>query len=187
MNSLYQNSNKPLRVGKASQSTDSKETLHVQKSRPANGDWEQDLQASRDVNDRDKQGFSLVLSWFESWRLRHRLPPGRDAGKRFWMEEVVSKPRKDWQLQQWTEAMRWYLHWLEVCHRDGCSTVSLAERVRDAVETVGARRGLALRTRQTYGGWCARFAQWAECKEDVRNPEQAKMWLTELVAKGRVA
>jgi len=158
-----------------------------QKSAPSNGDWERDLQASRDVNDRDKQGFSLILSWFESWRLKKRLEPNRESGKRFWLEEVVIKPRKNWQLQQWAEGMRWYLNWLEICHREGRSTVSLAERVRNAVETVGARRGLALRTRRTYGGWCARFAQWAGNKKNVMDPDRAKAWLTELVAKGRVA
>ena len=153
----------------------------------ASASWEADLTASRDVNDRDKQGFSFLLSWFESWRLGRRLPPGREAGKQFWKQEIVTKPRKGWQVQQWAEAMRWYLQWLEICQRDGKPTTSLTERVRDAVEITGSRRGLALRTRQTYGGWVGRFAQWAGSKERVMDPSCAREWLTMLVAKGKVA
>lgn len=102
--------------------------------------WEDDLNASRDVGDRDRQGYFFLLSWFESWRLRLRLAPGREAARKFWKVEVVSKPRKDWQKKQWAEAMRWYLHWLEICEKGGKPTISLAERVRDAVELVDERR-----------------------------------------------
>ena len=153
----------------------------------ASSSWSDDLEASRDVNDRDKQGFSLLLSWFESWRLKRRLVPGREAGREFWRLEVIAKPRKDWQKKQWAEAMRWYLHWLEICEKRGKPTTTLAERVRDAVESIGSRRGLAPRTKQTYGGWCARFAQWAGSRERVMQPICAREWLTLLVSKKKVA
>lgn len=155
-------------------------------TRPDSG-WELDLQASRDLSDRDKQGFSFLLSWFETWRLRRRLSPGREAGRKFWTMEVIAKPRKDWQLAQWTEAMRWYLQWLELCHKEGRPPTGLAERVRDSVESIGSRRGLALRTRQTYGRWVAQFAQWAGTRDRVMDPTCAREWLMLLVKKRNVA
>ena len=155
-------------------------------SRPVSS-WSDDLEASRDVNDRDKQGYGFLLSWFESWRLRQRLAPERESAKRFWLMEIVAKPRKDWQKQQWAEAIRWYLHWLELCKQNGKPTISLAERVRNSVEETGSRRGLAPKTKETYGGWCARFAQWCGSKERVMDPACAREWLTDLVSKGKVA
>ena len=149
--------------------------------------WEDDLNASRDVGDRERQGYFFLLSWFESWRMRLRLAPGRESGRKFWLVEVVSKPRKDWQKKQWAEAMRWYLNWLEICEKGGVPTISLAERVRDAVENVGSRRGLALRTKDTYGSWAVRFAHWAGSRERVMNPVCAKEWLTMLVSEKKVA
>ena len=83
---------------------------------------------------------------------------GRETARRFWREVVQGKEREGWQIQQWTEAMRWFLKWLEIASRDGRDHRSLPERVRDAVESAGARRGLALRTRRCYGSWMARFA-----------------------------
>ncbi len=115
------------------------------------------------------------------------MAPGRDAGRQFWKIEVIEKPRKDWQKKQWAEAMRWYLQWLEICRNTGASPISLAEKVRDAVETTGSRRGLAMRTKQTYGGWCGRFAQWAGTRERAMDPTCAREWLTGLVSKGKVA
>jgi len=155
--------------------------------KPVSGGWQEDLLASRDLNDREKQGFGFLLAWYETWRMGKRLNPGLESGRRFWQLEVLSKPRKEWQLQQWAEAMRWYLKWLELCQAEGVSTVSQAEKVRDAVEKVGARRGLALRTRKSYGSWAVRFAAWAGSRERVLDTKCAKEWLTELVAAGKVS
>ena len=68
-------------------------------------DWCADLDASRDLNDQEKQHFGFLVSWFESWRVRQRLEPGRTAGVAFWKGQVVVKPRKQWQLERWAEAM----------------------------------------------------------------------------------
>ena len=155
-------------------------------TRPATS-WENDLEASRDVGDRERQGYFFLLSWFESWRLRLRLAPGREAARKFWIVEVVSKPRKDWQKKQWAEAVRWYLNWLKICEKGGKPTISLAERVRNAVDDAGSRRGLAMRTKDTYGSWAVRFAHWAGTRERVMNPVCAKEWLTMLVSEKKVA
>jgi len=59
--------------------------------------------------------------------------------------------------------------------------------VRHAVENAGARRGLAYRTRLSYGAWAARFAQWAGSRERVMEPTVARDWLTWLVDKRQVS
>lgn len=143
--------------------------------------------ASRDLDDREKQGYGFLLSWYESWRLGQRLAIGQESARLFWKVEVQAKPRKDWQLQQWAEAMRWFLKWLYVCQKEGKEVLSLAEKVRDSVERTGGRRGLAPRTRRSYGGWVARFATWAGTRQRVLDVAFAREWLTELVAAGRVS
>ncbi|MGL4401086.1 MAG: integron integrase [Luteolibacter sp.] len=100
---------------------------------------------------------------------------------------MIAKPRKDWQLDQWAEAMRWHARWLELALANGKETRSLAERVHRAVMSVGARRGLALRTRQTYAGWVARYAEWAESARAILDPERASAWLAELVDQGKIS
>ncbi|MCP5537963.1 MAG: integron integrase [Akkermansiaceae bacterium] len=151
------------------------------------GGWREDVMASRDLNDREKQGFAFLLSWFETWRVSRRLEPGLESARQFWKQEVACKERKQWQLEQWAQAVRWYIQWLEICAREGRQTVSLAEKVRDAVERIGGRRGLALRTRQGYGSWAARYAAWAGSRERVLDPGCARDWLAQLVSETRVS
>jgi len=140
---------------------------------PASGDWYTDLMASRDLSEKEKQGYGFLLAWFDTWRMGKRLETSVDSARRFWKREVTSKPRKTWQLAQWAEAVRWYLQWLKLCEKESVETVSQAEKVRDAVERTGARRGLALRTRKSYGSWAMRFAQWAGSRERVLNTKCA--------------
>lgn len=148
--------------------------------------WQEDLMASRDLSDRDKQGYGMVIGWFDSWRLKQELPLGREAAVVFWKNQVTAKPRKDWQMQQWAEGMRWLLDWLEVAEREGRDVRSLGERVKTAVMNTGARRGLAGETRRCYAGWAARFAEWAGEARRVMDPAAASAWLSELVATGKV-
>lgn len=148
--------------------------------------WNEDLLASRDLSDQEKQGYGFLLAWFESWRLRRHLLPGREAGRMFWRVEVSSKPRKDWQLEQWAAAMRWYLGWLRHAEANGREVRSLAERVHAAVMRTGARRGLSLRTRRCYAGWVARFGEWADDAKRVQDQNAAAEWLTDLVAHKKI-
>lgn len=97
-------------------------------------DWRADLIASRDLSDSEKRGFEMILNWFELWRVSKRLPVGRDAAAQFWREQVKSKEREAWQLDQWTEAIRWFLNWLAICERSGGDASTLQERVRHAVD-----------------------------------------------------
>ena len=149
--------------------------------------WRSDLEAARDLSLREKQTHAFAISWFESWRVRLRLPPGRNAVRRFWKEEVGKKARERWQIEQWEEALHWYLKWLELCRQRGGDGRSLVERVRGAVENAGARRGLAYRTRRTYAGWVGRFAQWAGTANRTMEPELARQWLSELVTRTKVS
>ena len=83
---------------------------------------------------------------------------GRESGKMFWRLEVLREgiTREAWQLEQWSQAIQWYLNWLVACQENGADHRSLVERVRAAVHSSGARRGLARRTKQCYGAWAAR-------------------------------
>lgn len=151
--------------------------------------WRKDLEASRSVEGWQKVGFQMVLEWFENFRLRLKLAADQEAVRSFWRQEVLGKKvtREDWQLEQWEEALHWYLEWLGHCESVGADHRSLPERMRTYSEAVGARRGLARRTRLTYGSWIARYAAYA--KEDflAMKPETARDYLTEIVVKERKA
>lgn len=149
--------------------------------------WREDLEASRDVGERERPGYGFILSWLESWRLKEGQAPGREAAREFWRREVKTKPRKDWQLEQWAAGIRWYLHWLEICTKEGREPRGLRERVEQAVLRAGARRGLARRTRETYAGWVGRFGEWAGTPQAVMSEERASEWLGGLVGESRLS
>jgi integron integrase len=145
--------------------------------------WRKDLSEFRGLTDRERAGFLLLLEWFENWRLRYELPAGREAAARFWKEEVrkEERPREQWQLTQWGHAMQWYLKWLEACTVAGGDHRSLPERVRAAVHSACCRRGLAMRTKQCYGAWAARYAAFAGRDNEVMEVETATRFLTSVV------
>ncbi len=145
------------------------------------------MDASRDLSDLDKQGYGFLLSWFESWRTRKGLAADRSAAVDFWKEQVVVKPRKAWQLDRWAEAVGWYLRWLECCRAEGREVRSVGERMADAVGTVGSRRGLAPRTRDTYAGWARRFGEWAGDARAAMDTLKGSEWLAHLVEERRVS
>ena len=64
---------------------------------------------------------------------------GRDVANRFWSQQVRSKHRQRWQIDQWMGAMHWFLHWQEICESQGFEARSLAERLKAAIESAGAR------------------------------------------------
>ncbi len=150
-------------------------------------DWREDLSRSRDLTRQEIDAYGYVLGWLEDWRVRKDLPAGREAARGWWREVAKAKQRPDWQLRQWEEAIRWYLAWLEICLRRGGDGKSVPERLKDSVHHAGARRGLALKTRQTYAGWMARFGAFAGTEQRVLDDAVAREWLTVLVEKEKVA
>ncbi len=145
--------------------------------------WRKDLSGFRGLTDHERTGFLLVLEWFENFRLRHQLPAGRDAAKAFWKTEVLrqDRPRESWQLDQWGDAVKWYLDWLDACAEAGCDHRSLPERVRSAMHSAGSRHGLLRRTRQCYGAWVARYAKFAGGEREVLQVATASRFLTSVV------
>jgi integrase len=129
----------------------------------------------------------MVLGWFETFRSRQRLVAGREACVLFWRDQVKSKERPGWQLEQWAAAIEWYLRWVGNTRERGDDPRTLEERVRDAVERAGSRRGLARLTRETYGRWAAGFARWAGEARAMLDPGKGRDFLTWLVAERRVA
>ena len=145
--------------------------------------WRRDLAEFRGLTDRERAGFLLVLEWFENFRLRHELPADRESAKKFWRAEVIKadRPREPWQLEQWSDAIIWYLKWLEACAGEGADHRSLAERLRVAAQAAGSRRGLAVRTKQCYGAWAARYAVFAGEEGEVMRVTTATRFLTSVV------
>ncbi|MGD1979382.1 MAG: integron integrase [Akkermansiaceae bacterium] len=143
--------------------------------------WKSDLKNSRDLKPLDIAGFEFILSWFERWRLTRDLDPCRESARRFWVEAVKAKKRESWQLEKWGEGLAWFIDWLKLCDRKGLAPTSLAERVKQAVESAGARRGLAPTTRKTYRGWAMRFASWAGSEERILDEAACREWLGYLV------
>jgi site-specific recombinase XerD len=145
--------------------------------------WRTDLAGFLGLTDGEKAGFLLVLEWFENFRLRHELEAGREAAKVFWKSEVLreGRQREPWQLEQWGDAIKWYLGWLAACVEEGGDHRSLAERLRAAVDSAGSRRGLAKRTKECYGAWLARYGRFAGDEREVMRVETATRFLTSVV------
>lgn len=127
--------------------------------------------------------FLLVLEWFESFRLRCGLEADRDATEAFWRNEVVpaGRPRKPEQLEQWEDAIEWYLNWLDACVIENADHLSLPEWAGAAARSAGARHGLAPRTIQCYMGWAVRFATFAGRDREMRRLETADRFLASVV------
>lgn len=151
--------------------------------------WRKDLAEFRGLSDPERSGFLLVLEWFENFRLRHDLDGGREAARAFWRQEVLreDRPRESWQLEQWEDAIKWYLDWLKACVDRGADHRSLPERVRSAMNAAGARRGLARRTKECYGLWASRYAAFAGDEGEVMRVETATRFLTSVVDDGDCA
>lgn len=150
--------------------------------------WEEDLEMARDVGPREKRAYAFLLHWYESWRLRHGLESSAQSARRFWKARVIDegevRRREAWQIDQWSEAMRWYVRWLELCESArGAVPVSLYERLRHAVEHMGKRRGLAQTTLRVYGTWIGKYGVWAGGAAKVMDVGNARAWLTSLVEK----
>ena len=149
--------------------------------------WTCDLEASRDVAEKDQASFAMVLGWMERFRAHIELPAGREACRRFWKDQVKSKARENWQTEQWAVAIRWYLRWLDNRHVTGGEVRTLEERVRLAVDQVGTRRGLLPRTRETYGQRVAAYARWVGDAKEMRNPKRGRDFLEMLVTERKVS
>ena len=152
-----------------------------------NPSWREDLENSRDLKTGEKQGYGFLVAWFEEWRLARDLKPNRESAKRFWREAVMSKEREQWQLAQWTEAMRWYLNWLKLCQQNGQLVTSVGERMKQAMMQIGARRGLSYNRRKTYGAWVARYGASQRTARQAMDPANAREWLSHLVTEIKVA
>lgn len=149
--------------------------------------WYGDLMASRDLKAPEKQGFAMLLNWFESWRQSFQLEPGRDAAKQFWRAQVLPQNREEWQISQWTEAIRWYLHWFRLATEEQKPVTGLRERVSVAVFKKGSLRGLQLTTKECYASWAGRYAEWVGDEKAVLNEENARLFLIKVIHEDKSA
>lgn len=56
--------------------------------------WNSDLEASRDVNQNQRNAIGMVLRWLENWRMRVGCEAERECCVRFWREQVLVKERE---------------------------------------------------------------------------------------------
>ena len=145
--------------------------------------WRRDLRDFRNLSEFDKNGFLMLLEWFENFRLRYRLEAGRDAARVFWENDVLRDgcEREPWQLDQWEAALEWYQKWLDACAEAAGDHRSLQERLRAAARSAGARRWHAPKTIQIYGGWIVRYGTFAGDERSVMKVETATRFLTSVV------
>lgn len=128
--------------------------------------WKADLERNREFSPRQGKGVAWFIQWYLRCLEKSGGIPEKATARQFWREVVRRKERSAWQMEQWAEAMAWYLEWLERLQREQGmeNPETLTSRVRAAVMTTGGRRGLAYGTRKTYAGWAVRFAIF--CKDD---------------------
>ena len=81
--------------------------------------WQDDLLQSRDLSQQEIEGFGFLIGWFDSWRVAKQLEVNRESARRFWKELVLQKERDQWQIYQWTEALQWFLNWIELYRKAG--------------------------------------------------------------------
>ena len=143
--------------------------------------WQDDLLQSRDLSQQEIEGFGFLIGWFDSWRVAKQLEVNRESARRFWKELVLQKERDQWQIHQWTEALRWFLNWIELYREAGVKYESLCERLRNAVFNAGARRGLSRNTLKTYAGWVVRYGAKMNDEQAIMNEQNARDWLSQLV------
>jgi hypothetical protein len=102
---------------------------------------------------------------------------------------VKAKARESWKLEHWASGLRWYWDWLELGEMITGIVVSSkpGNPVAAAVETMGARRGLAKRTRDAYSGWCRGFGDSCGSEAEAKDEGRARDWLTDLVENAGVS
>lgn len=81
--------------------------------------WKADLYSHREIKNCERDGYNYAIQWYLGWATGQHLEPGRESARRFWTEIVRSSDREDWQIRQWTLALRWYLEWLERIQSEG--------------------------------------------------------------------
>jgi Phage integrase, N-terminal SAM-like domain len=145
--------------------------------------WRSDLSDFRGLTEGERSVFPLVLEWFETYRARCGLEAGRDAIEAFWREEVVpvDRPRESWQLEQWKNAIQWYLNWLDACAVDHTEYRTLPEWALAAAQAAGTRRGLSPITIGCYKAWAKRYAAFAGSEREMRRLETANRFLAAVV------
>ena len=152
--------------------------------------WRDDLRDACDLEHCEKEGYRMLLDWFERWRTQgtravEAMSVDRECAVEFWKKEVLAKSREQWQIVQWGAAMKWYLRWLELCKSEGREVRTVPERMKEAVTKAAARRGHAPRTRESYGSWAARYGAFAGTEARVMDPAVAREFLSDLVQRGR--
>ena len=153
--------------------------------------WRDDLLASRQLGATEKESYGFFINWFEEWRLCKDQVHGRDSLRFFWKTVVLSKEREPWQLENWTEAGRWYLEWWRICENQNLKIRNLPERLKKAVHHTGSRRGLAITTKKTYANWIVRYGVWLQknghSDHSLLEVEMAQKWLSDLVVKTKIS
>src|SRR5690606_18610217 len=97
-----------------------------------------------------------------------------ESARRFMAEKIAEKDPLERTIDNWKAGIRWFFQngvrreWHELKEMEDQRIEPSKDWERDLI-TVIRRRGMALKTEQTYFNWCRRFAR----KLDLKDPRQA--------------
>jgi integrase len=151
--------------------------------------WRKDLERSRDHGPSERRRIGFVVEWYLRWIERADLLPCRESAKRFWRECVRGKEREEWKLAQWAAGMEWFLEWLRLVEGEKRLPIAptLAMRVKRAVMTTGARRGLQRTTCKSYARVCVRYAVFCGESAAMLDERRVSAWLGQRAHRDKVS
>jgi len=104
----------------------------------------------------ERRAWWVTLKWYFGYCSKKELgdPGDRGNGQIFWRDAVLPSRPEDWQLVQWSAAMKWFFE--ELAARDVAGA-----KLRSALR----RRHLAYTTEKAYMAWLRRFQAFLHPKE----------------------
>ena len=143
--------------------------------------WAENLEQESEIPERERHGFRVTLRWYLSWCREQAKGCTVESAREFVKWAATEKNASDWMIEKWREAIRWFFRNGEMKtiavgrdqsqrrfpRRDPAwENDTDAERMDPEDEFEGKilalmrRRGMALRTEQTYLGWYRDFRRW---------------------------
>lgn len=172
-------------------------------------DWREALEASP-LEEKVRKGYEISIRWYLSFCRRSRVKVDFESARAFVEWAAKEKSAKEWQVEAWKAAIRWFFRH----SRDRKSHGESARKVLDArkegspeldavnlpnppqadsgwkadVIRVMRIRSMSYRTEISYLGWLERFAG----RHDLDSPkerteEEIRQFLDDLAVKGQVS
>jgi len=121
------------------------------------------LKNKGDVPVEVRRAWWVTLKWYFGFCAKMELgdPGNRENGIVFWKEGVLPRDPKEWQKEQWGNALKWFFEELVGTDRAG-----------PAMRSVVRRRHLAFATEKVYMAWLRRFQAYLHPKDAMDAREE---------------